>query len=259
VEAGGSAPPDEKAERQRIYLTYLREKRPVGDVHIYILTPDGQPLDGMGVSQATNDDHSLLDMLSRIAKNSGKQPGEPAVKPAPQNTRPAADADALVLHLSARGATRNQTYRFFPAENWIVLKQAEWTAMIPAGEAKVQDTWVLDKALATRLLTKFYPQTIEVGNRDRSRIDRQELKLTVTAIEGGMARARIDGRLHMKHAASIPRDDDTFVDAVLLGFVEFDVKTHQIQRFRLVTKKATYGDEEFLAALRSVPADAGAR
>jgi hypothetical protein len=259
VEAGGSAPPDEKAERHRIYVSYLQAKRPVGDVHIYILTPDGQPLDGMGVAQATNDDHSLLDMLSRIAKTSHKEPGEPVVKPAPQNTRPAADADALVLHLSARGATRNQSYRFFPAENWIVLKRAEWTGMVPPGEPKIQATWILDKELATRLLTKFYPQTIEVGTVDRSRIDRQQLKLTITAIEDGMARARIDGTLHMKHAASIPRDDDSFVDAVLLGFVEFDVKTHQIQRFRLVTKKATYGEEEFLAALRSVPPDASGR
>jgi hypothetical protein len=198
-------------------------------------------------------------MLSRIAKSSHKEPGEPVVKPAPQNTRPAADADSLVLHLSARGATRNQSYRFFPAENWIVLKRAEWTGMVPPGEPKIQATWILDKELATRLLTKFYPQTIEVGTVDRSRIDRQQLKLTITAIEDGMARARIDGTLHMKHAASIPRDDDSFVDAVLLGFVEFDVKTRQIQRFRLVTKKATYGEEEFLAALRSVPPDASGR
>lgn len=63
--------------------------------------------------------------------------------------------------------------------------------------------------------------------------------------------ARINGTLRMKHD-SPARNEDSFIDAVLTGFVEYDPVSRTVQRLRLVTKKTTYGDEEFLAALRSV-------
>jgi hypothetical protein len=254
---GGSAPPEEKSERQRIYNMYLTGKRGVGDVHIYILTPDGQPLDGMSVGEATTNDSNLLSLLNRVVKGLNKPPGEPVIKPTPQSAPPAAPADSLILHLSARGAVRNTNYRYFPAENWIVLKSSEWAGLLPATkEPKVNDSWILNDALASKLLIKFYPQTVEARQIERSRIDQQQLKLTITSVEDGFARARIDGSLRMKHALSPTANDDTFVSAVLVGFVEFDREMHQIQRLRIVTKKAVYGDEDFLAALRSASPNA---
>ena len=78
---GGSAPAAEKAARQRIYLMFINAKRPVGDVHIYILTPDGQPLDGMNVSEATKNNQNLLVFLERIVQNLHQAPGETITKP----------------------------------------------------------------------------------------------------------------------------------------------------------------------------------
>ncbi|MEO8129618.1 MAG: hypothetical protein ABJF23_17465 [Bryobacteraceae bacterium] len=253
VVAGGSAPAAEKAERQRIYRTYLDRKLGVGDVHIYILTADGEPLDGMSVGEATVNDTNLLNMLNRVVKKLGNAPGQPVVNPGPQSVAPAAAADALVLHLSARGAARGTSYRMFPAENWIVLDKQEWMSLLPAGEAKVNDKWTVGKDVASKMLIKFYPQTVEItAGVERGRIDRQELTLTVTSLREGIVRARFDGTLHMKHG-SVAQNEDFFVDAVVTGFLEFDSHTRTIRRLRLVTKKATYRDEEFLAALRSVP------
>lgn len=207
----------------------------------------------MGVGEATVNDTNLLNMLNRMVKKLGNPPGEPAVKPAPQSVPPDAPADSLVLHLSARGATRAINYRMFPAENWIVLRKQEWAGLLPPGEAKIKDSWTIEKDLAAKLLIKFYPQTVEINaGVERGRIDKQLLTLTTTSIRDGVVRARIDGTLRMKHG-SLARNEDSFVDAVLTGFVEYDPVSRTVQRFRLVTKKATYGNEEFLAALRSVP------
>jgi hypothetical protein len=90
---------------------------------------------------------------------------------------------------------------------------------------------------------------------ERSRIDKQHLSLTVMSIRDGIVRARFDGTLRMKHG-SLAQNEDSFVDAVLTGFLEFDPNTRSIQRLRLVTKKATYINEAFSAALRSVPGTA---
>jgi hypothetical protein len=58
----------------------------------------------------------------------------------------------------------------------------------------------------------------------------------------------------MKHG-SLAQNEDSFVNAVLTGFLEFDPNTHRVARLRLITKKATYRGEDFLAALRSVTVD----
>ena len=215
--------------------------------------PGGEPLGGMGVAEATVNGTNLLNMLNGMVKKLGNPPGEPVVKPAPQSVPPDAPADSLVLHLSARGATRGTNYRMFPAENWIVLGKQQWAGLLPPGEAKINGSWTIEKDLAAKLLIKFYPQTVEItAGVERSRIDQQSLTLTATSIRDGIVRARIDGTLRMKHG-SLARNEDSFVDAVLTGFLEYDPVTRTVQRLRLVTKKATYGNEEFLAALRSVP------
>ncbi len=233
-------------------MTYFNRKLGVGDVHIYILTPDGEPLGGMGVGPATVNDTNLLDMLNGMVKKLGNPPGEPVAKPGPQSVPPDAAADSLVLHLSARGATRGTNYRMFPAENWIVLAKPEWAGLLPQGEAKIGASWTVEQGLAGKLLIKFYPQTVEItAGVERGRIDRQTLTLTITSIRDGIVRARFDGTLHMKHG-NVAQNEDSFVDAVLTGFLEYDPATRTVQRLRLVTKKAVYGNEEFLAALRSV-------
>ena len=210
----------------------------------------------MSVGEATLNDTNLLSMLNQMVKKLGNPPGEPVVKPGPQSVPPDAPADSLVLHLSARGATRGTSYRMFPAENWIVLGKQEWAGLLPTGEAKVHDSWTIEKDLAAKLLIKFYPQTVEItAGVERGRIDKQLLTVTATSIRDGIVHARIDGTLHMKHG-SVAHNEDSFVDAVLTGFVEYDPVSRTVQRLRLVTKKATYGSEEFLAALRSVPAAA---
>ena len=112
-------------------------------------------------------------------------------------------------------------------------------------------SWELDKDVGAKLLKHFYPPA-ENNELSTNRIDRQSLKAAVVSVREGLVRARIDGNLKMKHAFN-QRGDDFFVEAVLVGFVDFDPAKKQIKSLQLVTDKATYFKGNFGVALRSVP------
>ena len=59
--------------------------------------------------------------------------------------------------------------------------------------------------------------------------------------------------LRMKHTF-YHRDDNNFVDATLLGFVDIEVSTGRIMDWQLITTEATYGRIRFGVAVRRAPA-----
>lgn len=68
-------------------------------------------------------------------------------------------------------------------------------------------------------------------------------------------RARLEGRLTMKHTFYPRREDKNVVSATLVGYVEFELGKQRIHALRLVTDRATYGGESrhFGVAVRSLP------
>ena len=88
----------------------------------------------------------------------------------------------------------------------------------------------------------------------KNRIDDQTLRATVLSAEDRVVRARLDGSLRMKHTF-YHKDDGNFVDATLVGILEFEPATARIRSLRLVTSQAVYGTNKtvFGVALRSVP------
>ncbi len=251
----GSASAEEKAERQRIYVEFLQAKMGAGDVFIYILTPDGHPANGIDIGRAQETDRTI-EALEETIHKMNLRPGRPIIKPTPQSRPPKRDAGSMLFHLSARGSSHG-SWRQFPSENWIVLSPAEWGQLLPRGEVEVGASWEPGKALTTRLLTNFYPQTEETTLADRNRIERQSLKFTVTSVENGKAQARIDGSLRMRHSFYPGKPDENgLVTATMVGFMEFDPVKRKVERLQLVTEKARYIDEEFLAALRFMTPDA---
>jgi hypothetical protein len=246
-------PEQARAEVRRIYVDFLNRKLGVGDVHLYILKPDGASLAGLDPDSAMNPE-KLEPFLTGIIHQLGTTPGAPVVKPRPQSIPPVTKPDELVTHLVSRSFTPGNWHEF-PSENWIVLTREEWMQLLPKQLPREGDSWQLAPALTRKLLTRFYPQTEETSDADRNRMDEAWLRLTVTKMGAGVARARFDGRLRMKHAFYPGKDHEDDVEATLTGFVDFDSAERRIQRMRLITGHATYIGVEFGAALNSVSAE----
>jgi hypothetical protein len=253
----GSAPPEERAAYQKIYLAALNKKLSTGTVHAYVLTPDGDPIDSLHVAEAATGD-KLLKMLRRTAEKLGTKPGDTLVPPKAQSACPVnLDGKTLVLHLTARAEGTNpsdDSWHAYPSEDWIVLDEADQAALLPpAGRAaKVESgsSWDVPREAAVKILTHFYPQT-ENNDVRKNRIDRVSLKATVVSVEDGVARARLDGDLRMQHPFYHKETPD-MVDAAVAGYLEFRPGRPGIKSLKLATDRATYMKRNFHAGVRSV-------
>jgi len=261
------APPAVKKELLRIRQETLKAKMSAGTVHVYLLDVDGHPVGSQHVAVASKVEE-LTTLLETTIDRLQVPAGKTIVPPSSQSTAPKAAADALVLHLIARnverkggedvprkavlGTTRSGNWGAYPVEDWIILGKAEWSRLLPKGPFAPGMTWEPDREVAAKVLRHFYPST-ENNDVSRNRIDRQELKATVVSVKGGIARARLDGSLRMKHTF-YHRDDDNFVDATLLGFLDIDTSTGRLVNWQLATTEATYGRIRFGVAVRTVAA-----
>jgi hypothetical protein len=250
VAASGSASALEKSEYQRIYSEAQKAGLSTGTVHVYILTPDGHPLDSLHVSKASQP-QELTPLLERTIQKLKTSPGPAAVKPAMQSKPPKHDASDLVLHLTARVLKPGCAWDQFPAENWIVLSRSEWAKFLPPGHVATGKSWDIDPEAAAKLLVYFYPAT-ENNSVSTNRIDRQELKGRILSTANGLLRIRLSGKLKMKHTFYY-KDDSNVVEAGLIGILEMDPRKNTIRSFRLVTDEATYWNGTFGVAVRSVP------
>lgn len=259
-EKAGTASKEEKAARARVFREAF-----AGTVCVYILGPDGKTIDTSVVSKSYNVD-VLVPMLQKTIDRLKVARGETLVKPKPQSRPPASDADALVLHLTARylqrkgssleplptaylGTKKAGNWSDIPSENWIVLPGKEWRKLLPEGELRPGTTWDPDKEAAARILHHCYPPT-EENDIGRNKIESLSLKGKVLSVENGIARARLDGSLKMKHPFYPRRADNKSVQATLAGIVEFVQEKKQIRSFQLVTDEATYGNQPFGVAIR---------
>jgi hypothetical protein len=157
----------------------------------------------------------------------------------------------MVFHLVARGAGSG-SWREFPSENWIVLNDSDWKRLLPSGAPALQASWEIAPEISGKLYEWIYPQTEDASRVNRSRIEKQSMRMTIVAMENGIARARIDGSLQMRHSFYPGRDTNETVNATITGFMDFDPAHGRIQRLRIVTDRATYNNQPFDAAVRSV-------
>ena len=241
---------EEKAARERIFHEAFAARMTTGDDCIYLLTPDGKPLDSLNIRTARQADQ-LVQRLEQAAAKAAAPNGPPVVAPRPLSVPPTAGPDDLVLHLTARSARRD-AWCEFPAENWIVIGRTQWSAFTPAPMMAAGDSWVVPAAAAAPVLLCCYPQT-ENNDVNGNRIESQLLRAVVENITDGVVRVRLEGSLRMHHDFYADRPASDYIDARLLGSLDFDLPTQRIRSLRLVTTHATYGPHQFAVAVRSVP------
>jgi hypothetical protein len=239
-------PKEESDEYTRIYRQALSKKFSAGSVHVYVLNPDGEVVGTRHVAEAAKT-KKLIEFLDELTASLGTQPGKTLVTPKPQSCPSKCEPGSLKLHLVARGLGGGGSWDG-TAENWIVYSPSETKRLLPT-DANVGTTWDFDRKLAERLLLHVYPVT---ENNDPAKNDIQEQRLTakITAIKDGVATARIDGRLVMRHDFYHKPDGKT-VETNLVGYLEFEPASSKIRFFRLVTDGAKYGGGKFGVAVRS--------
>ncbi len=247
---GGPAPDGAKAESDRIYREALQKGLSAGTVHAYVVDTSGHPTASLHVAEAAKADN-LLAMLERSAIDlKAPESGPPTVRPRSLSGPPEAGPGSVVLHLTARG--RGNSWDGFPSENWIVLDPARREGLLPRGEVDRGRSWEVREDVATAILTHFYPQT-ENNDVSTHRFEARSLKGEVLAVEGGLAKARIEGDLRMGHRFYPGREDGNVVRAHVVGRIEFEPATGRVRRVLLVTDGATYGKGGLDVAVRSVP------
>lgn len=281
VEAGEKAAYRGVFERFQKANKENKERFSVGSVHAYILTADGQPVDSLHVADAAKPAR-LLEMLEKAKDKLHVARGDPLGKLTQQAAPPKIEADAVLLHLTARYLVRKDDSRArkdqgddfvpllatglgkgqggwhsLPSEDWILLTKMDWLKFLPAEKVTVGQSWDLDAKSTAKILIRCYPTT-ELNDLAENRIDQQALKATVIAADGSVVRARLEGKLKMKHAFYPRRDDQNFVQASFVGIMEFDVTARRLHSFQLVTEEATYGgggnhSQPFGVAVRSLP------
>jgi hypothetical protein len=207
-------------------------------------------------------------MLERTIDRLKTKPGKPMAAPAVQSRQPKADADALVLHLTARnlvkkgddfvppptrlGQTRSGSWGAYPGEDWIVLSKTEWTKLLPPGEVKAGSTWEPDREVLAKLLRHFYPSS-ENNDVSTNRIEKQEGRGTILQVSDGVVTARLDGSMRMGHPF-YHKEDGNMVEAKFAGVIEFAQDRGKVRALHIATERAVYAERmHFGIAVRSVP------
>jgi hypothetical protein len=193
----------------------------------------------------------MVEPLERTVAQLKVVGGEPLAKPVLLSVPPKTEPDSLTLHLTARYLPAGKGWARMPAEDWVVLERAEWMTLLPAEGARIGTSWDIDKEVAAKLLSRFYPPS-STSRAVESRTPRQALKATLMSVKDGVARARIDGSVTMKRPF-LPLPDYYLVEATVVGFVDIDLSKKRLQSVRLVTDKATFVGGTFAVAVRSVP------
>lgn len=247
----GSAPTEEKVERNRVFKEGYAAKMSVGTVHVYILGPDGHLIDSMHVAEAAKT-QKLIAMLEKTVASIEVAPGTPVVAPIIQSQCPPCPPGSVALHLTSRSLDGKGAWNDFPVEDWIVLNAEEARRFLPASDAVLlHNSWDIPRELTTKLLTHFYPAT-ENNDVTKNVFEKQAMKATVIATKDGVAHARLTGEMKMAHSF-YHKDDGKHVEATVIGFLEFEPARQRINSLQLVTDEATYGGGKFAVALRSVP------
>ncbi|MBI3722140.1 MAG: hypothetical protein HY248_06260 [Fimbriimonas ginsengisoli] len=244
---GGPQPADERAEYRRIFKESLAAKLSTGTVHVYLLAPDGHPFDSLHVAQASKADN-LIPALERAIAKYNAPADKPLVEPKPQSAPPQHGRGDAVLHLVARALRGGGSWGGM-AENWIVLDREEQKRILPASAPAVGASWEIDKEIAAKILTHFYPPT-ENNDVRKNRFEELSLKASVIAADGGQCRARLDGRMKMRHDF-YHKEDGKVVEATVVGYLDFDATQLTVRGLKLVTDEATYGCGSFGVAVDS--------
>jgi hypothetical protein len=264
-------PKEEREEKVRIVRESWKLSGPVktGEDALYVLNSDGRVVDSIRAPDSMQEERLIPFLEKNITALHATKGDAPLAAPTRQWKQPKAGPDDLVLHLTARYLPKGDGWAKIPAEDWIVFQPGEWKKLLPGADAKVNDRWPVDRKVAEKLLTNFYPPT---GNTDLRTNVMEKLRLdaTVVSMENGKARVRLDGELRMRHpffttgftpSGHFQAADESYTVVLdkIVGFVDCDLRQPSVRSVRVLAENGKYAKKDFAVAVRShTPSDSQA-
>jgi hypothetical protein len=131
------------------------------------------------------------------------------------------------------------------------LTEAEWRSLLPPAGAKVGDTFPLPPAVARRV-ARFHLIDNTRGEPPMWRAEdvrRADLRLTVERNDGEKVVLRLEGPVLLATDADTGRAGRGY-DAAVLGYVSYNVKADQVERFDVVALGDHWGEGRFTGGAR---------
>src|SRR5262249_32443479 len=146
-------------EVRRIKTATARKGLVNGNVNVYLIDPEGDIIDTMGVAKAL-EPGNLLPMLRKVVQAKQLQPRDPkAVRASAHPVLPAPDPQTergLVLHVWTRFLPPGETEKG-STDDFVELTAEEWAGFVPAGNVKPGSSWEVPRKVADQVSQYFYP------------------------------------------------------------------------------------------------------
>jgi hypothetical protein len=231
--------PAEQDEASRIRSRAGKLGLVAGNVNVYLLDPQGEPVQAMGVSKAMEPEN-LLPMLTRFVRDKQLKPRTPEAIRATARTPPPMPKPktehGLVLHVWTRYLPPGEVDKG-TTDDWLELSPDEWGKFLPGAGAQVGASWDVPRQTADKLYQYFYPAVCHYDAR-ASKIRQAELTATLAAANPKETQITLQGHADLDHS----RDGsiDGRVTARMIGLVRFDPAARIITSFEMVSERADY-------------------
>jgi hypothetical protein len=236
----GMEPPAraDAAEIDRIDHERAARRLDQGTVCVILLAPDGKVSSILSVQKACRPDN-LLPFLREAIRTGKLKPRDPAAaragaaRPAPPVS--ARTPNGMLLHVWTRGDTGPNRGT---SHDRVELTAAEWSALVPAGKARVGASWPVPAKQLDKLLRCCYPP-LPHWQASKARVAAARFRATVMAVSAAEVRVRLEGDLELIYPYT-GKPDDARVTARLHGLLRYDPGKRAVRSFLLASEAGRF-------------------
>lgn len=244
--AAGDYGPEELKHLVTIRRKTTEKGMRTATVQIYLLTPDGDPVDIMVVRDAL-DFQKLMPFIRKNVAAMKVVPGEQLIasKDAQnwiEKGAPKTNKEQLKLRFAAQYRPRQKIM----VEDWIVLDKQEWSAFLPPETGATE--WTIPDEVTRKILVRVYPYVLN-WDHDTDQIKNSRLDAKVLTSGPNETLIGIRGELAMTHLRYV-KAGLTPVTSQLTGYIT--VTGNNKPRIKIITEGARFGEQSFEGMLLSM-------
>jgi hypothetical protein len=234
------APPSKAEQDELLRLDRDRRQRGLegGTVSVFLIAPDGTVAASQPVQLAYKPE-KLIPFLEKYVEAERLRPRDPAAVRATAAPRPQVRAKTeggLLLTVRTRfdGKGPNRGV----GRDRVELAPAEWSALLPAGDARPGSSWQVPRKVADKFFGLFYPPLPHWDAKD-SKVVRGSLTATTVSVSAREVQVKLAGTVELLFPYT-GKATDGRVKAKLVGTMRYDPARRAVTSFVLVSDEASY-------------------